>query len=122
MWFGQQTIKTCSLFPGLPSCDPEELDNVSCYKMEVNNISLDNEIPEVLGRKNYSYHISINLHSKESLWKPKEPVQGPTGKVRCRSSYQSSSHSDEHRLFYYILQLGHWENCSRSLNFSSSLS
>lgn len=104
MWFGQRTIKTCSLFPGLPSCDPKELDNVSCYKMEVNNISLDNEIPDVFGRKNCSYHISINLHSSESLWKPKGPVHRPTGRALYRSSYESSSHSGGHRLLYCVFQ------------------
>lgn len=51
-WFGQRTIKTCFLFPGLLSCDPGEfLDNVFCYKMEEKSILSYNGIPDIVGKE-----------------------------------------------------------------------
>lgn len=80
VYFGQRTIKTCILFPGLLSYDPKNLDNVSCCKMEVKNISSDNEIPDALEGRTVATTVVLTHISNESLWKPKGTVRGPSGR------------------------------------------
>lgn len=80
VYFGQRTIKTCILFPGLLSYDPKNLDNVSCCKMEVKNISSDNEIPDTLEGRTVATTLGLTHISNESLWKPKGTVCGPSGR------------------------------------------
>lgn len=80
VYFGQRTIKTCILFPGLLSYDPKNLDNVSCCKMEVKNISSDSEIPDALEGRTVATTLGLTHISSESLWKPKGTVRGPSGR------------------------------------------
>lgn len=80
VYFGQRTIKTCILFPGLLSYDPKNLDNVSCCKTEVKNISSDNEIPDALEGRTVAPTLGLTHVSNESLWKPKGTVRGPSGR------------------------------------------
>lgn len=80
VYFGQRTIKTCVLFPGLLSYDPKNLDNVSSCKMEVKNISSDNEIPDALEGRTVATTLGLTHISNESLWKPKGTVRGPSGR------------------------------------------
>jgi len=40
----------------------ENLDNVSCCKMKEKNISSDNGIPDITGRENCAYHVSLGSH------------------------------------------------------------
>lgn len=51
------------------------------------NISSDNGIPDVTGRKNCSYHISIDSHIHENLWKYEGIVHGLTWETLSWSLY-----------------------------------